>query len=837
MVWGTAAAAVAVVLLAILIWLTVVREALEGILVGLVLGGAVALLATVGFSLLVRGPVFARTIGVRLRASLVFMALLPALGISVGSAVPGYINGRQQGINHLESVTALRDLELATWSESLQNVLLAALNEEYAAERASVVLDLAGNHYYSEYYSQAMRVRLQILLNHSPGFKELMLVDRSGQIVLSTDVGNQGGTLAAQPLFRAGLSGAFLQLPFALSEDASWAFVARPVTGAGGEALGVIVGRVAVDPLVRILSDGTGFGRTGKMYLVDGAGVVLSAGPGRPAETGGGAAAGGLQRAAHPEAAVAARIDHPGVYTDLRGTQVVGYYRQLDDLGAVLAAEQDLSEALRTIFSALAVNMGVSLLAVLLAAVAAILLAQSITRPLVDLVDTATEIAEGDLQRTARIQRDDEVGRLAVAFNTMTAQLRDLILNLEQRVADRTRTLQDAIRAEQRRALQLETSAQVSQEITSILETGELLNRVVALIQGAFGYYHVNVYLMAADELVLRASTQEVQPRLQRARLDTTSLNTQAALANKPVLVNDVRQDPRYLLDEHLPETRSELVIPLRLGNEVIGTLDLVSAQTDAFSAEDAVVFQSVADQVAIAIENARLYERSRELAVVEERTRLARDLHDSVTQTLSSLNILVEGWRRQIEAGESYQVETYLDRVGHITDRALREMRLMVHELRPSRLDKEGLLDALHHRLEVVEKRFGIEARLIAEELFELPAPVEKELYWIAQEALNNALKHSGAANVTVRLQRQEGGAVVLTVVDDGRGFEAGTAASRRGIGLLNMEERAKQLGGTLEVITAIGAGTTVKATLPSTGAEQSGRGARDPHQGGQDP
>jgi signal transduction histidine kinase len=247
----------------------------------------------------------------------------------------------------------------------------------------------------------------------------------------------------------------------------------------------------------------------------------------------------------------------------------------------------------------------------------------------------------------------------------------------------------------------------------------------------------------------------------------------------------------------------------------VIGTLDVLSPHPAAFSEEDARVVQSLGDQVAVAIQNAWLYDRSRELAVMEERNRLARELHDSVTQSLYSLWLLAEGWRRLATAGRKPPGEEQLSQVSGIAQQALKEMRLLVYELRPAALEQEGLLAALHRRMDAVEKRAGVDARLVADDLVDLPGPVEEALYWIAQEALNNALKHANATSVSLRLSSQPG-EVLLEVSDDGSGFDPQAASQSGGLGLASMRERAARMGGTLDVQSAPGRGTTISARLP---------------------
>jgi signal transduction histidine kinase len=196
----------------------------------------------------------------------------------------------------------------------------------------------------------------------------------------------------------------------------------------------------------------------------------------------------------------------------------------------------------------------------------------------------------------------------------------------------------------------------------------------------------------------------------------------------------------------------------------------------------------------------------------VKERERLARELHDSVTQSLYSVTLLSEAGRQLAEAGDLVRIGGYLERLGEISQQALREMRLLVYELRPLVLRREGLAGALQQRLDAVEKRAGVDARLLVEGEGELPSPVEEALYRIAQEALNNALKHASANNVTVYVRSRDG-LVELEVVDDGVGFDLSAVEERGGLGLTSMRERAEKIGGKLDIISAPGKGTRVRA------------------------
>lgn len=212
------------------------------------------------------------------------------------------------------------------------------------------------------------------------------------------------------------------------------------------------------------------------------------------------------------------------------------------------------------------------------------------------------------------------------------------------------------------------------------------------------------------------------------------------------------------------------------------------------------------------------LARQAAETAVGKERNRMARDLHDSVTQSLHSSTLLAEAGRRLASSGDLERATGYLTRLGEISQQALKEMRLLVYELRPLALKESGLAGALQRRLDAVERRAGMEARLIVEGEANLPATVEEELYRIAQEALNNALKHGEPTSVVVTL-RFEGAPpdqrVELEIVDDGQGFVPQVASDRGGMGLVSMGERAKKIGARLTVHSAPGEGTRVAVVV----------------------
>lgn len=297
-------------------------------------------------------------------------------------------------------------------------------------------------------------------------------------------------------------------------------------------------------------------------------------------------------------------------------------------------------------------------------------------------------------------------------------------------------------------------------------------------------------------------------------------------LERRPVRVDDIASIAADLAslpigpDVHrlawLTATRYKTLVgvPLILKDEVYGALLLYYATVSDLSEEDTKLAAAFADQAALAIQNARLREQAGAAAAVAERNRLARELHDSVTQSLYSATLYAEAAARLLSSGDTYQAADHLRSLRDTAQEALREMRLLIFELRPPALEKTSLAEALEARLKAVEGRGGIQAELRVDGVERLPVSTKQELYQITQEALNNVLRHARAGQVTVALQFTDDH-VRLEVCDDGVGFVPATAFEGGGQGLRSMRERAQRLGGTLDVASEPGKGTSVSMTV----------------------
>lgn len=272
----------------------------------------------------------------------------------------------------------------------------------------------------------------------------------------------------------------------------------------------------------------------------------------------------------------------------------------------------------------------------------------------------------------------------------------------------------------------------------------------------------------------------------------------------EPFRSADVRQDDRFdgWWPAAHPDLDAFLAVPIVFRGDVVGAFYLAN-KDGGFDADDQRLVRDLADHAAVLIEHSRLYEARRELSVLEERNRLARELHDALTQSLFGL-------RLRLEAGDTAGATSLLEEI-------FGELRSLILQLRPPDLERDGLAASLAKHLEVVGRTHGLATRLEAGSLGEVGNEAEQALFRIAQEALTNVVRHARAGEVVVRLA-EDGGRVTLAVVDDGRGFDpTDHGISSRRLGLVSMRERAVDLGGTLQVQSAPGEGTTVRAQVPA--------------------
>jgi signal transduction histidine kinase len=286
-----------------------------------------------------------------------------------------------------------------------------------------------------------------------------------------------------------------------------------------------------------------------------------------------------------------------------------------------------------------------------------------------------------------------------------------------------------------------------------------------------------------------------------------------ALLEEGPILLDDIREHPRFsYYPAHHPTLTDFLGVPIKHRGAVRGNLFVSGHHSGHFTRTDARRLETLAAYAGVAIANAELYAQSQRLAVIEERNRVARELHDAATQTLFSLVLAARAAALSTRDEEARNTILGFERR---TTSALQELRGLVHALRPKSLERDGLAATLADHAEALRSS-GARVVVDASEGIHLPLETEHALLRIAQEALNNAMRHAPESSVRVTL-RAGAKTVSLRIRDDGPGFDLqALPRTRRGMGLVSMRERAQEIGARLDIRTGPGRGTTVTASLP---------------------
>ena len=492
---------------------------------------------------------------------------------------------------------------------------------------------------------------------------------------------------------------------------------------------------------------------------------------------------------------------------DLEGRDIVASFSPVPDTSWSLITEEDwaalakTSERYRQYLLAL-LGLGVTLPAVIIAVGA-----RRITQPITDLIGAAQKVARGNFSQRLATSTNDELEQLARQFNKMAMQLQESYTQLEQKVADRTKELAtlNAIAAEASRSLDLE----------------EIMNNALDEVLEAMDMDKGQAFRLEQETQTLilvahRGLPEKLVRFTARQPLETGAAGL-AARESRPV-VRRVLEYTDSRLKELVLEAGIQFVIstPLMVKGKTVGVIELGAMTPRVVTPEELSLLTAIGHQIGVAVENAHLYEQAQQLAVIEERNRLARDLHDSVTQALYGVTLCAEAAARHLDAGDATTAAGQLREIQATTHEALREMRLLIFELRPPILKREGLAVALQTRLDAVEGRFGLAVHFVDRGNGRLSPEIEEGLYRVAQEALNNVLKHACASSVTVSLQQQPE-RVSLEIWDDGIGFEPQVARERGGFGLRGMEERTAKLGGTINIQSRPGEGTKVRVEVGS--------------------
>ncbi len=478
-------------------------------------------------------------------------------------------------------------------------------------------------------------------------------------------------------------------------------------------------------------------------------------------------------------------------------------------------------------------------LALVVGAVAAFLTVTSVTRPVRALVQVAQAIRGGDLSRRAEVDTRDEIGELAEAFNSMTEQLSESIEHLEERVSARTRDLQVA--------------ADVSRQVTTVLDIDRLLQEVVTLTAQNYNLYACFVFLPSEDgtHLTLAAAGGASNDVLDLSGIESIAYDANpsvialAARTRKPVTVNDVSDSKVYLSLSALPHTRSELAIPMMLGNRLLGIFDLQSTEPDRFGEDDLRVLNSLAEQIAVAVRNAQLFaevEASREAAEEANRIKsqflanMSHELRTPLNAILNFTGFIADGVLGPINEeqrdilqkviGSSQHLLSLINDILDLTKIEVGMMDLFLEEV-----DMNAALNASIATAKGLVKDTDIELRVNVEENLPHIIGDKRRIRQILLNLISNAVKFTPAGTVTITAQQADG-AIYLAVSDTGIGIPADQQeiifetfrqvkhdlpeTPGTGLGLPIAKHFVEAHGGRLWLDSEVGVGSTFHVLLP---------------------
>ncbi len=533
-----------------------------------------------------------KSLRTRLTLYMLLLFVVPVIAVAILAYQQGRSALLDSTFNRLETTATLKENDIQRWVSSQKNLVRLLARDPIFDTYGPILLTLDEEDPAFQTAHDALYRYLNGALVESPDVLEFAILSNvGGKVLLSTTPEHEGNFHVTDTFFtESRLGTTYVQnVYFSPSLNKTTITIATPVAQKG-----VLVAHLNLDRLDWIVLERSGLGSTGEAYLVDSLNVFVSKARTAQGEFLRGVHTEGIDRALSGE-------DGRGLYTNYRGTPVIGVYRWLEGQDMALLVEISEAEAIAPVVRFGYILAGISLAVMLVAGGVTYLLSRQISEPVQAIARTATLVAEGDLSQRVSVRARDEIGVLADSFNQMTAQLQTLYTNLEQMVVARTR--------------RLEIVASLGERLSAILNVEELLAEVVNQIQESLGYYHAHIYLLddKHENLVVAEGSgpagQEMKQRGHSIPLEApTSLVARAARNNEIVRVDNVREAPDWLPNPLLPNTYSEMAVPIVIEGEVVGVLDVQEDEIGGLDEGDASLLRSLANQVAVAIRNARLF-------------------------------------------------------------------------------------------------------------------------------------------------------------------------------------------------------------------------------------
>jgi len=536
-----------------------------------------------------------------LLTSFIVIVTIPTIMAATLSAIGSFTNTQTQTFDTLTAISRLKENQITTLIHDSQNDINTLRDDpDFSLNALKVLTAGEANPAQAENSKRLVRLRVQDTVgSEEEQYAEVMILNNQGDVVISTTPENEGANLEDQLFFRQGT----LRFYTGFSDEAAFGdqnlIVATPIFEANGRVIrGVLALRSNANSIKGIMENTVGF-ESAETYLVD-----KNYKPVTTTRT----AVDTVSTEASLKAILTNTNGGQSIYENYEGQTVLGYYSWLNPMQVAIIAEVPLSFVIANSTRALLGSAILSLFVIAIAIAAVAFSARSIAHPITVLAQTTESFAAGKLSARAQVDRSDEIGALAHSYNQMASQLQEIIGRLEQRVNERTRDLE-------KQTVRLRVAAEIARDVASAKDLGDLLERSALLIQNRFDIYHTGIFLLDQDReyAVLAAASSATGKHMieenYRIRLGEAGIVAHVAATGEPRIARSGGADAMHFDDPYLPNTRSQMALPLTAERHVIGVLDLQSDEPQAFSEDDIAIMQIMADQLATAIERARLLE------------------------------------------------------------------------------------------------------------------------------------------------------------------------------------------------------------------------------------
>jgi len=559
-----------------------------------------------------------RTIQTRMLIILISLGLIPTIIATASSTLVNFQRDTRQAEEYLSAISTVKNQQISTWFYQIQKDVNSFQENQTFTENINFLVNYNPIESYRNQLIDELRQSMQEGRFDTGRFTNFSLVSLDGEILVSTNPELEGIILRNDQALIFGRSETF-RTPLAINPETGTAEtrIYQPIENNDNEIVAVLIGDIITENIIQNISDPTLLGETGESYMVSVYNTLLT--PLRNNET----ITPGKASVISSEA-LKDTIQDRGSRTvrgdNYQSQPVIGSYSWNPDLQTVLVIEQTENEAFQTIRLNLIINAVIGIAVLAVTVTIAFNTARNFSQPIKTLSSSAAKVRAGELEQMEPIEREDEIGELSQTLSEMTGQLIQTTTNLEKTVAERTDVLE-------RRAKYLETTFQISRALTSIYDVDDLLNTVSHLISENFGFYHVGVFILDDNQehAVLRAANSEGGWRM-LAREHKLKVGEQGIVgfvtgSGQPRIQQQVVGDDNvHFKNPDLPLTRSELALPLKIGEVIFGALDVQSTEEEAFTDEDVRVLQVLADSVSVAIQNTRLVQQLQEGIETERR-------------------------------------------------------------------------------------------------------------------------------------------------------------------------------------------------------------------------